>query len=77
MKYIIILNLKLIMFYIRHYFFYLRTVRILFRDISIYHHVPLVRWSLYKYKCLWSVGGKGWGSSPEEGVSHTYTLRLG
>ena len=37
----------------------------------------LVRWSLHKYKCLWSVGGKGQGSSLNEGVSHTYRLRLG
>ena len=24
-----------------------------------YHRTPLVRWSPHKYKCLWSVGGKG------------------
>ena len=35
-----------------------------------------MRWSLHKYKCLWGVGGKGWGSSFQEGVSHTYTPRL-
>ena len=28
-------------------------------------------------KCLWGVGGKGRGSSLQEGTSHTYTLRLG
>jgi len=27
---------------------------------NVYHCVSLVRWSLYKYKCLWDVGGKGW-----------------
>ena len=42
-----------------------------------YHHIPLVRWLLHKYKCLWGVGGKRWGSSLQEGASHTYTLRLG
>ena len=31
----------------------------------------------YKYKYLWDVGGKSWGSSLQEGVSHIYTLRLG
>ena len=36
-----------------------------------------VRWSFYKYKCLWSVGGKDQDSRLQEGVSHTYTLRLG
>ena len=45
-----------------------------------YTHIPLVRWSLHKYKCLWDVGGggegKGHGSSLQEGTSHTYTLRL-
>ena len=25
--------------------------------IIIINHAPLVRWSLYKYKCLWDVGG--------------------
>ena len=43
----------------------------------IYYYTLLVRWSLYKYKCLWSVGGKGRGSSLQEGVSHIYILRLG
>ena len=43
----------------------------------IHHRTPLVRWSLHKYKYLWGVGGKGQGSSFQEGVSHTYTLRLG
>ena len=44
-----------------------------------YTHIPLVRWSLHKYKCLWDVGGggKGHGSSLQERASHTYTLRLG
>ena len=41
-----------------------------------YHRTPLVRWSLYKYRCLWGVGGKGWGSTLQERVWHTYTLRL-
>ena len=36
----------------------------------------LVQWSLYKYKCLWSVKGKGQGLSFHERASHTYTLRL-
>ena len=45
--------------------------------IYLDHHFPLVQWSLYKYKCLWSVGGKGRGSSLQEGALHTYTLRLG
>ena len=29
-----------------------------------------------KYKCLWGVRGKDWGSSFQERVSHTHTLRL-
>ena len=33
--------------------------------------------SLYKYNYLWSVGDKSWGSSFQEKVSNTYTLRLG
>ena len=37
----------------------------------------LVRWSLYKYKYLWGVRGKGRGSNLQEGASHTYILRLG
>ena len=41
-------------------------------DIKIF-----LKWSLHKYKCLWGVGGKGWGSNLQEGASHTYTLRLG
>jgi len=32
--------------------------------------------SLHKYKCLWGVGGKGQGSSLQEGALHTYILRL-
>ena len=43
----------------------------------IYHRAPLVQWSLYKYKCLWGVGGKGRGSSIQERVSDTYAPRLG
>ena len=35
------------------------------------HHTSLVRWSLHKYKCLWSVGGKGRDSSLQERASHT------
>ena len=38
-----------------------------------YHRTPLVQWSLYKYKCLWGVEGKGQDSSLQKGVSHTYT----
>ena len=41
------------------------------------HRIPLVRWSLHKYKCLWGVGDKDQSSSFQEGASHTYTLRLG
>ena len=37
----------------------------------------LAHWSLYKYKCLWSIGGTNQDSSLEKGVSHTYILRLG
>ena len=33
------------------------------KKVRIHHRTSLVRWSLYKYKCLWSVGGKGRGSS--------------
>ena len=29
-----------------------------------------------KYKCLWGVGGKGWGLSLQEKALHTYTFRL-
>ena len=29
-----------------------------------------------KYKCLWGVGDKSRDLSLQEGVSHTYTLRL-
>ena len=48
-----------------------------FKNWDMYYRIPLVRWSLHKYKCLWDVGSKGQGSSLQEGVSHTYTLRLG
>ena len=47
------------------------------KEIIIDNCTPLVRWSLYKYKCLWSIGGKGRGSSLQKRASHTYTLRLG
>ena len=30
---------------------------------GVNHCTPLVQWLLYKYKCLWGVGGKGQGSS--------------
>ena len=45
--------------------------------LKLFQITLLVRWSLHKYKCLWGVGGKGQDSSFQEGVSHTYTLRLG
>ena len=48
----------------------------LIKDSFPYHRAPLVRWSLHKYKYLWSVGGKDWSSNLQKGVSHTYTLRL-
>ena len=32
---------------------------------------------MHRYKCLWGVGGKGQGSSLQEGVLHTYILKLG
>ena len=41
-----------------------------------YHHTSLVRQSLHKYKCLWSVRDKGQGSSHQEKVSYTYILRM-
>ena len=41
-----------------------------------HHRIPLVRWSLNKYKCLCSVRGKGRDSSLQKKTSHTYTLRL-
>ena len=50
---------------------------VIINNIIINHRTSLVRWSLHKYKCSWGVGGKGWGLSLQEGVSHTYTLRLG
>ena len=31
--------------------------------VGEYHRTPLVQWSLHKYECLWSMGGKGRGSS--------------
>ena len=43
----------------------------------INHRTPLVRWSLHKYKYLSSVRGRDRDSNLQEGVSHTYTLRLG
>ena len=47
------------------------------RIVACHHRTPLVRWLLYKYKCLWGVKGKCLGSSFQEGASHTYTFRLG
>ena len=47
------------------------------QNISIIPLRTLVQWSLYKYKCLWDVGGKGQDLSLQEEVLHTYTLRLG
>ena len=44
---------------------------------KINYHTLLVRWLLYKYKCLWGVGAKRRGSSLQEEASHTHTLRLG
>ena len=41
-----------------------------------YYYAPLVQWSLYKYKYLWGMGGKGQDLSLQEGVLHTYTLKL-
>ena len=43
---------------------------------ELYHHRAfLARWLLYKYKSLWSVGGKGQGSSLQ--TLHIYTFRVG
>ena len=42
-----------------------------------HYRVPLVRWSLYKYKYLWDVEGKDRSLSLQERTSHTYTLKLG
>jgi len=43
-----------------------------------YHRAPLVWWSLYKYKCLWGVGGQGLEfKSPRGSFTRIYTLRLG
>ena len=47
------------------------------RYILHHHHATSVWWSLYKYKCIWGVEGKGRGLSFRERVSQTYTLRLG
>ena len=44
---------------------------------SCHQHTHLVRWLLHKYKYLWGVGGKSYGSSLQDGALHTYTLRLG
>ena len=52
------------------------TTIITIGNCKIRTRIPLVRWSLYKYKCLQGVGGKGRSSSLQEGASHTYTLRL-
>ena len=44
---------------------------------DVNHHASLVRCSLHKYKCLWSVGGgKDRDSSLQERASYTYTLYL-
>ena len=48
----------------------------LIKDSFPYHRVPLVRQSLHKYKYLWSMWGKNWSSNLQNGVSHTYTLKL-
>ena len=40
------------------------------------HHAHMAQWSLHKYKCLWGVGDKGWGSSLQERALHIITLRL-
>ena len=52
----------------------------MFPSISICHHrTLLMQWSLHKYKWLYSVEGKGRGSSFQEETSHTsytYTFRL-
>ena len=48
----------------------------LIKDSFPYHRAPLVRWSLHKYKYLWSMESKNWSSNLQNGVSHTYTLRL-
>ena len=45
-------------------------------NLEIVSPCILVWWSLYKYKCLWGVGGKDKGLSPQERVSHIYTFRL-
>ena len=37
-----------------------------------YHRTLLMRWSFYKYKCLWGVGGKSRGSSLQEKALHTH-----
>ena len=55
---------------------FLNNIKVPFKEWNPHHRTPLMRWSLHKYKCLLGVGGKGWGSSLQEGVSHTYTLKL-
>ena len=44
--------------------------------IYVDYCVPLVQWSLHKYKCLWDVRGKDQGSNLQEGASYVYTIRL-
>ena len=39
---------------------------------AIYHHAPLMSWSLQKYKCLWGVGGKAGFKFLEEIFTHIY-----
>ena len=43
---------------------------------SFNHRTSLMRWSLLKYKCLQSVGGKSRGSNFQERISYIYILRL-
>ena len=83
LQHIIVLNLlKYIYIYI--YIYINKTnVQLFYQIICVHltktkfnHRAPLVQWSLHKYKCSWSVGGKGRSSSIQEGVSHTYILRL-
>ena len=57
-------------------FFQVSGVFLLFFQVygSIDHLI--INKSLHKYKCLQGVADKGRGSSLQEGVSHTYTLKL-
>ena len=51
-------------------------IHVLLINLWSYHHAPMVRWSLHKYKCLCGVEGKGRNSSLQKEISYTYTLRL-